>query len=463
MATIFPPEFRFGIGDSDLQVIGEEHCLALEGSEPSMWLEFCRQQGRIWNGDTPLRGVDRYHRWREDVAVLADLGLRHFRTSVSVSRLLRRDGTPNPAAVRWYRDFLGGLRARGIDTYVTLYHWELPQFLQERGGWTSYETVEFLARHAAVACEELGDLISEYFTINEPWCAAFLGHHQGVHAPGEHSLSRALSAAHHLLLANSAMAGELWRRDPGLRVSVVLSTLPCYALTSSPEDLRAVRLADAACNGWFLDPLFHGRYPEELRALVEPHLPQLAPGDLREIQVGARMHAVGINNYYGLMVEDDPAADLRYRSRLMQDAPTNDLGWPVFMPPYYPSGIYDMLHQIWHAYRGFGLKRIYVSENGMAERPLFDENGRLRTDHRRIAYLSEHLERVVKAVRAGVPVEAYFAWTFLDNFEWEHGYRPESSFGLVHVDRGTLERTPKASAAWYAELVRTRNIPMAPA
>lgn len=461
MRAGFPEGFRFGLGDSDLQVIGEQHCLAEEGAEESMWLDFCRRNG-TGNGDTTLPGVDRYHRWQEDVDLLEALGVRHFRTSVSVCRLLRRDGSVNARAVEWYRRFLGALRARGIRTYVTLYHWELPAHLREQGGWASYRAVELLARHAGVVADELGDLIDEYFTVNEPWCVAFLGYHRGVHAPGERSLAQALHAAHHLLLANAAMCAELWRRSADIRAGIVVSSLPCYACSSSEEDLRATRLADAASNGWFLDPLFLGRYPEELRHLVEPHMPLVGYADMQQIRMGSRMHFVGINNYYGLMVAHDPEADLRYRSCLLKDAPTTDLGWPIFLPPHYPNGIYDMLHQIWHSYRNLGLQRLYVSENGMAEASRFDAAGRLLPDRRRMAYLKEHLERVLKAVRASIPVEAYFAWTLLDNFEWEHGYRPESAFGLVHVDRTTLARTPKASADWYARLLAGGVIPEIP-
>ncbi len=462
MNPSFPDNFRFGLGDSDLQVIGEQHCLADEGSEESMWLEFCRAGQGVWNGDSTLPGVDRYHRWQEDIDLLDAMGIRHFRTSVSVCRLLRRDGSVNGAAVAWYRKFLGALKQRGIRTYVTLYHWELPQYMQADGGWTSYRSVELLTRHAGVVADELGDLIDEYFTVNEPWCVAFLGYHRGVHAPGEKSLARALHAAHHLLLANAAMCEELWRRNPDTRAGIVLSSLPCYSVSSSEDDLRATRLADAASNGWFLDPLFLGRYPEELQHLVEPHMPLIGHADLRQIKMGPRMHFVGINNYYGLLVEHDPAADLRYHSCLLKDAPTTDLGWPIFMPPFYPSGIYDMLHQIWHSYRNLGLKRLYVSENGMAEKAQFDADGRMLPDLRRIGYFKEHLERVLKAVRASIPVELYFGWTLLDNFEWEHGYRPESNFGVVHVDRASLKRTPKASAQWFSELARTRSIPELP-
>ncbi len=455
MRPAFPDGFRFGLGDSDLQVIGERHTLDEEGSEPSMWLRFSEAR----HADSTLAGVDRFHRWEADLDLLATLGIRHFRTSVSVARVLHRDGSPNDRALAWYRRFLGGLHDRGIRTYVTLYHWELPQYAQDAGGWANRDTVDLLARHAAVVADSLGDLIDEYFTINEPWCAAFLGYHQGVHAPGERSLSRAFAAAHHLLLAGGAMAEEVWRHRPDARLGPVLSTMPCYAMTSSEDDLRAARIADGMSNAWFLDPVFLGTYPAELAELMAAHLPPVGEADMRQIKIGARCHFIGINNYYGLMVEDDPSAELRYRSCLIKDAPTNDLGWPIFVPPYYPTAIYDMLHQVWHAYRSYGLKRVYVSENGMAEKPKFDDTGTMTPDNRRIAYLTEHVERVLKAVRASVPVEAYFAWTFLDNYEWEHGYHPEASFGLVHVDRATMRRTPKASARWFAELARTGDVP----
>ncbi|HEY1557575.1 MAG TPA: family 1 glycosylhydrolase, partial [Kofleriaceae bacterium] len=243
MCAAFPESFRFGLGDSDLQVIGERHTLEHEASEPTMWLRFAEARGA--EADTTLAGVDRYHLWEADLDLLAELGIRHFRTSASVARVVRRDGTPNERAIEWYRTFLGGLRSRGIRTYVTLYHWELPQFLQDRGGWANRDTVDFLARHAAVVCEHLGDLIDEYFTINEPWCAAFLGHYRGVHAPGERSLAGALAAGHHLLLASAAMAEEVWSRRPDAKLGPVFSTMPCYALTSSEQDVRAAHIADA--------------------------------------------------------------------------------------------------------------------------------------------------------------------------------------------------------------------------
>jgi beta-glucosidase len=238
--------------------------------------------------------------------------------------------------------------------------------------------------------------------------------------------------------------------------------MPCYALTSSAADLRAAHVADAICNRWFLDPVFTGAYPDIVSELVARHLPHVGDADMRQIRIGSRCRFIGLNNYFGLMVEDDPDSELRYRSCLIKDAPTNDLGWPIFVPPYYPSAIYDMLHQVWHAYRSFGLERIYVSENGMAERARFDDTGAALPDLRRIGYLKEHVERVLKAVRATIPVEAYFGWTFLDNYEWEYGYRPDSSFGLVHVERDTMRRIPKASAAWFAELARTGDIPSIP-
>ena len=456
----FPEGFRFGLGDSDLQVIGERHCLAEEGSEPTMWLRFGQARGD--DADTTLPGIDRYHRWEADLDLLASFGIGHFRTSISVARVLRRDGSPNDRALAWYRRFLGGLRARGILVYATLYHWELPQFIQDTGGWVNRNTVDFLARHAAVVCDELGDLIDEYFTINEPWCSAFLGHHQGVHAPGERSLERAVAAAHNLLLAGGAMAEEIWRRRPDARLGPVFSTLPCYAMTSDERDLQAARVADAICNGWFLDPVFTGAYPSVADEVLAPYRKPAGEADMRLIRVGARCHFVGVNNYFGLMVEHDPASDLRYRSCLIRDAPQNGLGWPIFVPPYYPTGIYDMLHQIWHSYRGHGLQRVYVSENGMAEKTAFGPDGAMLPDVRRIGYLKEHIERVLKAVRATIPVDAYFAWTFLDNYEWEYAYRPDSNFGLVHVDRATMRRVPKASASWFAELARTGDIPAVP-
>jgi beta-glucosidase len=454
---VFPPGFSFGVADADLQVIGEDRCVHEEGSQRTMWAGFA-SAGRTHNSQGPGAGIDRFSRWSEDAELMAQLRFQHYRTSVSMSRILNRDGTVNSKAVDWYRRYWTSLREKGVRLYVTLYHWELPEWLGLEGGWTDRKSVDFLVKHGRRVHECLGDLIDEYFTINEPWCSSLLSYHLGVHAPGRNSLSEALTAAHNLLLASGLLVRELKSYDSGIKVGVVLNCEYKYAVDASKASVRARNIADGFFNRWFLDPIFTGVYPEDLHEVYQGTWPSYSDAEMREIQVGHLIHALGVNNYSAEIVAPDPSTELGYRSAAYEDAWRNDLGWPVALPPRYPVGLYDVLVQIYHSYRGFGLKRMYITENGMALQSNFDSSGALLPDTPRIEYYRGHLQQVHKAILAGVPVERYFAWTFMDNYEWAEGYRPESCFGLVHVDRTTLARTPKASCHWYSAVAREGRV-----
>lgn len=442
--TRFPPDFRFGVADADLQVIGEDATLAAEDSLPTAWDAFARATGRA----TPGVGVDRYHRFADDIELLRSLGVRHYRTSVSMCRLLTPSGDANAKAVAWYRRYFESLRSHGIRIYATLYHWELPQLLAERGGWANRETVDWFLRHVRHAVRELGDLIDEYYLVNEPWCVAMLGHYHGLHAPGERNLRSALLAAHHILLAIGLGLRALRELAPTAIVGTVFNAEAYTAASEHPDDLRARDRADGHFNRWFIDPLYLGRYPADMCEVYRDHLPVFADDDLRAIRVGAELDSFGLNYYSGKLVQGDAASPFGYAAVDVPGQHTNDLGWPVAVPPFYPEGLYDVLAQLWHSYRAHGLRRIDVTENGFAQAGGGE-------DVRRIDYLREHLRQVRRAILQGVPVASYFAWTLLDNYEWQEGYRPESCFGLVHVDRATLARTPKASAAWYARVIAT--------
>lgn len=453
----FPNKFVFGVADADLQVIGEAKCRTQEQSEETMWSRFAAS-GKTWGSDSPAEGIDRYTRWREDADLIGAFGISHYRTSVSMSRLLTPHGDINSKAVEWYQNYWSRLKENGTKIYATLYHWELPQSLAEKGGWLSLNTVEMYLKHTRAVYETLGHMVDEYFTINEPWCASFLSYHQGKHAPGHTSIKDALQAAHNIMLASGLACRELLARDPKLKVGVVLNSQAHYAASTAPEDIHAQRIADCYFNRWFYDPLFLGSYPEEILPVFEPHLPKISKSDLEAMRVGDRIHALGVNNYCGEIVRADPSRDIGYTSVKIPGGPENDLGWPVFEPPY-PAGLYDVLLQFYHSYRSAGLKRIYITENGMALRSNFSPEGALMPDIRRVNYYREHLDQVDRARRAGVPIEGYFAWTLMDNYEWAEGYRPEGSFGLVHVDRATMERTPKESLRWYSDVVRTGRPP----
>jgi beta-glucosidase len=446
----FPKEFRFGVADADLQVLGEDQARANEGSEPSMWYAFADKTGL----ETPGIGSDRYNRWREDIDHMREMGVKHYRTSISMARTLHRNGEVNLQAIEWYKSYFKALRDAGISIYATLYHWELPQHLQEMGGWINREavTTAFL-RHTQAVVEHLGQWIEEYFILNEPWCSSFLSYYLGIHAPGKQheshkeNLREAVVAAHHLLLAQGLAFRRIKELAPQAKVSTVFNVQPAYLPSPSPENSLAAQYGDGYFNGWFFDPLFLGHYPEQIVELYgEDSMPPGYQDDMEVIKVGDKLHSMGINYYRGALYISSrgavPIKEVKYEGGL-----TNHLDWPIFEPPLYPEGLYDILQQIYYSYRAHGLKRMYITENGIALDTSWDD--------RRIEYLAKHLSQLHKALLRGIPLEAYFTWTLLDNYEWAEGYSARSSFGLIHVDRPSLKRTWKQSAYWYRDLMKT--------
>ena len=458
-----PLPLKLGVADADLQVIGEDYTIAEEGSEPTMWRTFTEERGI----PTPGVGIARYHHWREDIALMARMGVQHYRTSVSMARTLTRDGGVNGRAIEWYKRYFGALKERGISVCATLYHWELPQYLSSLGGWTRRETATALQRHAQVVVEHLGEFIEEYFILNEPWCSSMLSYYEGIHAPGKQhrddreNLKAGILAAHHLLLGQGLAYNAIREYAPHAKISTVLNFEPAYAASASPEDVLAARIRDGYYNAWFLDPIFTGSYPEFMvKHYGEDAMPPDYERDMDLIKVGDKLHALGVNYYRGSLYRA-AEGDLRSEQVLVKGGPTNGLGWPIYQPPHYPEGLYDLLQQIYFGYRAFGLERMYVTENGMALATPWDGEAEVVDDEPRVQYYREHIRQLHKALLRGIPVEGYFAWTLMDNFEWSEGYKPESAFGLVHVDRETMRRVPKKSALWYSELLRTRSVAQA--
>lgn len=449
-----PRDFKLGVADADLQVIGERSSIEKEGGCRSMWTEFAERSGKVAGNHTPLEGIDRYGRFEEDARIIGELGTRHYRTSVSMSRLLTSSGDVNGNAVKWYRTYFERLRKAGVSLYVTLYHWELPQHLAERGGWHNPETIDWYLRHVQATHEHLGDLISEYFLFNEPWVIGFVAHYLGIHAPGETSLPGALEVIHHVLLAQGRGARLLRTLAPGTPIGTVYNLIPTYARDDSDENRRAAVLADCYYNRWFLDPLYFGEYPAPLLERWEAFVPRFTASDLAEICVGGELDSFGINYYGGSLVVAKDESDLGFEGAGRQFHFKNQLGWSMFIPPAYPWGLHELLLKLYGRYERAGMRRIYISENGTAWKSEVRSDGTIEDEYRKF-YLHQHLEQVVRAARSGVPVEGYFLWTLMDNYEWAEGYRPEACFGIVHVDRETFERVPKASFDWYRELIRT--------
>lgn len=453
----FPQEFKLGVADADLQVIGEKHTLNAEGSEPTMWTHFAKNSGGVYKNQTPLNGIDRYHRWKEDVHIMKALGVKHYRTSISMARIMTKDRKPNKKALEWYKTFFSYLQKNGITIYATLYHWELPQFLSAQGGWKNRETTEYLVEHAKIAHIHLGDFIEEYFIINEPYQIAFESYHLGAHAPGEKDLKGALAAVHHILLAQGMVYNLLRSMDKKVKLSTVCNPTITYAHTSSADDRKAAQYALGYQTTMFTDPIYLGKYPKHMVDLFADKMPPIKSGDMELIKVGDGLESFGVNYYQAKNIQYDSDSEVKFaRLRYPQEI-VNGLDWPVSLPPTYSDALYDLLCLLYNRYNSYGMKQLYVTENGTPWNDTVNSKGAV-DDEFRIFYLREHLRLIQKAILAGVPVKGFFLWTFMDNYEWDYGYQPGSNFGIVHIDRESFARTPKKSYYWYQQVIKNKAL-----
>jgi beta-glucosidase len=434
------PDFVWGVATSSYQIEGAAR---EDGRGVSIWDTFARTPGAIDDGSNGDVACDHYHRWREDLDLMADLGVDAYRFSVAWPRILPAGRGPvEPRGLDFYERLVDGLLERGIAPYATLYHWDLPQALQDAGGWAARDAVEAFGVYVAAVAERLGDRVRAYATLNEPWCSAHLGYGLGEHAPGLSDLGTALQAAHHLLLAHGRALPILREHAPEAEHGIVLNLNPTHPASDDPADRDAAVRFDGYFNRWFLDPLLRGRYPEDAWAAVGSAAPTVEPGDMETI--AAPLDWLGVN-YYSRAVCADAGPEAAWpRSRgVAVDAPVTAMGWEI-----YPEGLHDILTRLPREYGD--VPPLYVTENGAA----VDERvgGGQVDDAARIDYLAAHVDAVARAARDGVDVRGYFAWSLMDNFEWARGY--EKRFGLVRVDYDTLERTPKASADWFRDLLR---------
>jgi beta-glucosidase len=437
------PDFRWGAATAAYQIEG---AVAEDGRSPSIWDTFCRVPGAIDNGDTGDIACDHYHRWPEDIGLMRRLGLDSYRFSIAWPRVLP-DGTGrvNAAGLDFYDRLVDRLLDAGVTPFPTLYHWDLPQVLQDRGGWPARETAYAFAEFASVVGERLGDRVTDWFTINEPLCSAWIGHLEGTMAPGIKDLSLAVPASHHLLLGHGLATAALRAAAPGpVRIGAVLNLSPCDPASDADADVAAAVRADGHTNRWWLDPLYGRGYPADMIDVygIEP---PVRDGDLETI--AAPMDHFGLNYYFRQVVTDDPIGDPPF-ARLVSvpDWTLTAMGWEV-----YADGLEQLLVRLSDEY---GVRRIYVTENGSAWPDEIEPDGNVE-DKDRIAYLEQHLEACLRAARHGAPVAGYFAWSLMDNFEWAYGYAKR--FGLVHVDYETQRRTIKASGYRYADIIRTHR------
>ena len=446
----FPPGFLWGVATAAYQVEG---AWSSDGRGPSIWDTFSHTPGKTRNGDNGDVAVDHYHRYREDVEIMADIGVNAYRFSISWSRLIP-DGTGdlNPEGVAFYRDLCRALLDNGITPAATLYHWDLPQALQDRGGWLAPDSVEWFAAYAARAKEQLGDLVRVWSTFNEPWCTAFLGYSAGEHAPGVQSPSSSYLAAHHLMLAHHS-AVKVMREtasNPDDQLGIVLNLIPAWPADSTKESDLAAAGVDAIQNRLFLGAVLDGAYPEEV---LEYQLGYGVAGQIDLDRLAGSVEPIdylGINYYNVNHIRHVPGADPmpawpgpREAGFATPPGELTDMGWGVE-----PEGLTWTLERVHELRPGLPLM---VMENGAAYPDRLSESGDIE-DTARIEYIARHIGSVHQAIERGVRVVGYFVWSLLDNFEWSKGY--SMLFGIVKVDRTTMQRSIKASGRWYKEFLR---------
>jgi beta-glucosidase len=437
----FPADFRWGCSTSAYQIEGAAR---LDGRAESIWDRFCSEGGHIRDGSSGAVACDHYHRWPEDLDLAAQLGLSAYRFSIAWPRVLPSGlaGPPNSKGLDFYSRLIDGMLARGLEPWATLYHWDLPQRLQDAGGWAHRDTVDEFAVFADVVSRRFGDRVRHWITHNEPWCSAFIGCYEGVHAPGLRDWRAALQACHHLLLSHGRAVRVLRANRSDARVGIALSLHPNTSASDSAADIAAMRRYDGLRNRWFLDPLYGRGYPADIWALCGADAPQVASDDLATI-AGAT-DFLGVNYYFPETVAHAPQdGPLSARVVVTPGVERTDLGWEVS-----PDGLLVLLERL---RREYGVPEIYITENGSSYEDHPAPDGSI-ADAQRCRYLQHHLLAVREAIARGVPVKGYFAWTLMDNFEWAEGYTRR--FGLVHVDFDTQRRQLKHSGAWYRDFLR---------
>jgi beta-glucosidase len=447
----FPSSFLWGAATSAYQIEGFPQA---DGAGPSIWQRFSHTPGRMTNGDTGDVACDHYHRYAEDVALMRDLRLGAYRFSISWSRILPEGtGRINQAGLDFYRRLVDALHAAGIRPMATLYHWDLPAALDDRGGWLNRDAADWFADYATAAYRALDDGVDLWATLNEPWVVADGGYLHGALAPGHRNLYEAPIVSHNLLRAHGR-AVEAYRAIGKHAVGLVVNLEPKYPASESAEDLAAVRRADAYMNRQYLDPVYRRSYPEEMREMFGEAWPDFPAADFDGI--AAPIDFVGINYYTRGVTRADPSVPVERAIRVRQPQSTyTETGWEV-----YPQALTDLL--LWFRDR-YGKTPIYITENGAAfydpPSAVGNDRGGEIDDPLRVDYLREHIRAVGRAVAQGVDVRGYFAWSLLDNLEWSHGFTKR--FGIIHVDFATLVRTPKRSAHFYREVVESNGAALA--
>ncbi len=436
LLSSFPQHFVWGVATAAFQIEGAANA---DGKGPSIWDDFCKQPGAIADASDGLIACDHYHRWQDDLDLIASLGVDAYRFSVSWPRVRPGGaGAWNEKGLDFYERLVDGLQARGLKAYLTLNHWDLPSELQANGGWANRDTVHRFVEYAQGIDKRMGDRLATITTHNEPWVMSVLGYEQGIFAPGIKSRATAMQASHHLMLSHGLAMQAMREQGSIARLGIVLNLSPVHCATPSAEDRAQAHLEDGKLLRWYMDPLLKGHYPGDVIAHLGADAPQVKSGDLEAIKTP--MDFMGVNYYSRSVVSAKGPYDVK-----QSGLPMTEMGWEV-----YPEGLTELLVRM---HNDYPLPPLYVTENGGAFKDEV-QDGQVH-DADRTDYIARHIDAVGKAIEQGVCMEGYMVWSLMDNFEWASGY--EKRFGLVHVDYATQRRTPKDSALWYAAMLLARK------
>lgn len=449
----FPPNFLWGAATSAYQIEGGS---SADGRGESIWDRFSSTPGRVVDNSTGDVACDHYRLFESDVSLMKNLGLRGYRFSISWPRVIPSGrGSVNHRGLDFYDTLVDSLLGASIEPFATLYHWDLPQQLQERGGWPARATADAFAYYARIVSERLGDRVKNWITINEPWCVSMLSHQLGRHAPGLAEWPAALLASHHVMLAHGWATKELRAAIPDAKVGIALNLVPAQPASMSLADREACRQFDGYFNRWFLDPIYGRGYPADIvnDYRSDGRLPtawESVVQDTDMTTIATPLDFLGVNYYHRKIVRSEVVPETENAERLVFPAPESDwteMGWEV-----YPLGLYDLLRRVHEEYAP---PEIYITENGASYSDIQEADGRVR-DERRVRFLRDHLLAAHTAIERGVPLSGYFVWSLLDNFEWERGYTQR--FGIVWVDFATQSRKLKDSALWYCDVIRRNGV-----
>jgi beta-glucosidase len=437
----FPPPFYWGTATASYQIEGGWN---EDGKGESIWDTFSHTQGKIRDGSTGDVACDHYHRWKEDVALMKEIGCNAYRFSISWPRVIPKGkGKVNPLGLSFYDRLVDALSEANITPFITLYHWDLPQALQDEGGWANRDTAYYFAEYASVVAHKLGDRVKHWITHNEPWVVAWIGYGWGEHAPGIRNEKVAIQVSHHLLLSHGLAVEVLRDISPDSEVGITLNLSPIHPASDSEEDKLAASRQDGFLNRWFLDPIFRGHYPPDI---LEFYSPKVLPGDMAIIS--RRIDFVGINYYSRGIVRFNPkAGPLQAEGVAPEGAEFTEMGWEI-----YPPGIYEIITRVHEDYQP---KKIYITENGAAFADEIAPDGGVH-DQKRIDYLREHFVQAHRAIEEGANLCGYFIWSLMDNFEWAHGFTKR--FGIVYTDYPTQRRIMKDSALWFKKVIEENGV-----